>query len=608
MATGLLGRAEKAVTFLAENAGVIAVHTQREIMGAANPMFALQNIKEEAFDVSKGENPREIITYITQPPRSQYVPILGTGNETLSIPNPQTGALASIAGDKVGRGCSIPADTMSFGYEARTSCLKARAIELGPFCVLDLIQKNAFKEVIGRLWTEMPKSLKSQFARQLLREVIGLGKFKFSAADNGGILPYTTDTGTFPCAPQGGPDIGMLRSIQNMISPWGWSDGASSPMVDGMRAFQMYMGHDSYEWAIETRKNTKGLVNNTTKTADDKTFGKTTVYEGIQFIDAERPMRGVLLPTGASSHDFLEIEPTIIIAADGEGFKEIPNPDYEKSWVVIDGQTLRVFEVGFYIHPSALVRESLGALPAMPGGKTFDRKFDFSVKAIPDWELAAKGCNKDMFFFGYRALHAFAMKRRKHELAGAFLYIAPKPRFDIIDPWTSQGTAPVAPVSMVDLKAQDVTGCEPCSRPVVLDNEPIAPTCSELFPTNGVGLIKFRQSQYDVEEEAGNLTLVVERYGGDSGAATVVMTITEGTATAPENFTAPSGFAGAGPFTKTISWADGEDGVKTVVVPIVEAAGDDSGKLFTAALGAFTGSAAGSLTSTTVVILDNDAA
>ncbi|MFA9262781.1 MAG: hypothetical protein ACEQSB_05565 [Undibacterium sp.] len=604
----LFDRAKKAFTYLAENSGVISLNTQKKILGAANPMFALKAIPEETFDTKNGENSREIITYITQPPRVQYMPILGTGNETSSVPHPTTGVATNIAGDKVGRGCSLPADTLGFGYDVRTSCPKARAIEVGPFCILDLIQKNAFRQVIDRLWSEMPTVLKMQFNRQLLREVIALGKFNFSAADGGGTLPYTTDSGTFPCAPQGGPSIGMLRNLKNVIMPWGWADGAPSPMVDGSTSFQMHMGCDSYEWAIESRKNAKGMTINTTRTADDKTFGKTTVYEGIQFIDAERPMRGVYVQTGVNTSQFIEIEPTTIVPAEGEGWKEIPNADYEKSWIVIDGQKLRVLEIGFFIHPKALVRESMGAMPTMPGGKTFNRKFDFTVNPIPDYELASKGCNKDMFFFGYRALHAFAMKRRMHELAGAFAYIAPKPRFDVIDPWTSNGVAPTNVMSVQDLPSQGVSGCEPCARPEALDNEPVQPTCAELFPTNGVGLIKFRQSRYDVEENAGNLTLVVERYGGDSGAASCVMTITEGTATEPQNFTAPSGFAGTGPFTKTISWLDGEDGPKTVIVPIVAAAGDDSGKQFTAALGTYSGSAAGSLTATTVVLLDDDKA
>lgn len=603
--SNVFARAEKTRTFLAENSGVIVVNTQRDIEGMANPAFALQRIREEPFNTKDGEGTREIVSYITQPTRTQYAAILGEGNESLTSPNPQTGELSSVSGDKVGRGCSIPADTMTFGYDVRTSCLKARAVEIGPFCIIDLIRKNAHRQIIQRLWDETPGILKAQFARQLLREVIRLGKYKFTAASG---VPFSTDTAYFPAPPTGGPDIGMVRRIANMVRPYGWNDGSGAPKMDGMATFQMYMGHDSYEWAIEQRKMNKGFKVETTRTADDKIFGATAIYEGCNFVADDRPMRGYLTQTAAGAWEFNEIEPTEVVPADGEGWKEKPNDEYEQDYVARGGVMYRVYEVGFYIHPKALVRESMGGIPAVPG-KTFTRRFDFTVNPMTEVQLGNKGCDPDMFFFGYRALHAYAMKRRKYELAGAFLFISAKPRYDVTDPWTNPDPAAASePTTVRDLPETPANACEPCTRPGFPDREPIMPDCTTLFPANGAGAMQFRQIAYDVEEAAGNLTLVVDRYGGNVGAATLVMTISEGTATNPENFTTPSGFAGAGPWTKTISWADGEDGPKTVIVPIVEAAGDDSGKQFTAALGTATGAAFGTRTTATVTILDEDEA
>lgn len=601
----LLDRAAKAVTFLAENSGVITLNTQRAIEGKADPIWALQRIKEETFNVKDGENTREIITHITQPTRTQYTPILGAGNQTLSVINPQTGVAESVSGDQVGRGCSLPADTMQFGYDVRTSCLKARAVEIGPFCVLDLIRKNAHKEVINRLWAETPPILKSQFARQLLREVITLGKFKFSAAEG---VPFVTDTPGFPCPATGGPDIGVIRRIANMVKPWGWNEGADTPMMDGQRLFQVYMGGDAVEWAIETRKNQKGFKIETLRTTDDKVFGQTTVYEGIQFIREDRPLRVVMLQTGASTYELVEVEPTKVVPAEGEGFKEVPNEDYEQDFITLSGQRLRVFEVGFWIHPMALVRESMGALPSMPGGKSFNRRFDFSVKPIEDWELAAKGCNKDLFFFGYRALHAFAIKRRKHELCGAFLYIAPKPRYDIIVPWSSDEAAEAAATTLQDLAKPPVATCEPCVRPDNSAREPVMPDCTTLFPENGVGVITLKQTAYDVSEDVSGVTIVVERQGGNVGAASCVVTITEGTATSPENYGTPTGFAtpSGSTKTKTLNWADEVEGKVSFVIPMVGAVGDDAGKQFTISIGTFSGAVAGAITSATVTILDAD--
>lgn len=603
----MLGRCAKVATFLAENSGVITVNTQKMIEGKANPVWALERIKEEPFDTKNGENPREILTYITQPTRRQYVPILGTGNETVNVLNPQTGEITAVTADKTGRGCSIPADTMQFGYDVRTSCLKARAVEIGPWCILDLIQKNIHREVIQRLWSDVPPMLRMQFARQLLREIITLGKFKYSATAG---VPFSTDVPYFPAIPTGGPDIGMMRRIKTSVMPWGYADGSGVPMIDGQAGFQFMIGGDALEWAIETRKTNKGYKIETTKTADDKVFGKTTTYEGMQFITDDRPTRGVIVPVGAGKWDFVEIEPTSVIEAEGEGFKEVPNPLYEEDWIVVNGDRRRVLEVAYWAHPQALVRESLGAMPAMPGGKTFNRKFDMSINPIPDYELADRGCNKDMFFFGYRALHAFAMKRRRHELAGAFLYIAPRTRYDVTDPWTNADAAELAQVGVRDLPKPLANTCEPCDIAASdLAEVPVVPTCEELFPDNVVGVMRMRQTGYDVDEGAGTLTIAVERVNGDSGAASLVLTLAEGTATNPENFTTPAGFAGIGPWTKSISWLDGEEGIKTVVIPIVEAVGDDDGKVFTASIGTAVGATIdGTRNSATITILDPDEA
>lgn len=603
--SNVFARAEKTRSFLAENSGVIVLNTQRDIEGMSNPSYALQRIKEEVFDTKDGEGTREIVSYITQPTRTQYAAILGEGNETASSPNPATGDSASISGDKPGRGCSIPADTMSFGYDVRTSCLKARAVEIGPFCIIDLIRKNAHREIIQRLWDETPGILRAQFARQLQREVVRLGKFKFTAASG---VPMSTDVAYFAAPPKGGPDIGMMRRIANQVMPYGWADGSMTPKMDGMPTFQLFMGHDAYEWAIERRKLNKGFKVETTRTADDKVFGATAIYEGLNFIADMRPQRGYLIQTGAAAWEFVEIEPTAVVPADGEGWKEIPNDEYEADYVFRGGASYRVIELAHYIHPKALVRESMGGIPSVPG-KTFTRRFDFTVNPMTDVQLGNKGCDPDMFFFGYRALHAYAMKRRKYELAGSFLFLSAKPRYDVTDPWTNPDPAAAAePTNVADLPFTPVNDCEPCTRPGFPAREAIMPTCDELFPANGAGNIAFRQIAYDVEEAAGNLTLVIDRYGGNTGAASVVCTLTEGTATNPENFTTPSGFAGSGPWTKTISWADGEDGPKTVIVPIVEAVGDDSGKIFTAAVGTPSGASLGTRTTATVTILDEDEA
>lgn len=589
----------KAVTFMAEDSGVIAKLTQKAIMTGA-PDFALKRIKDITYDTSKGHNPRWVRVYTTPPPREQYQPLLPSGNQSYNVVNPQTGEITTVTGDKTGRGCSLAASTMAHGYDVQQRCIQGRAIEAGPWCVLDLIEKQAWQEIMERIRRDMPMYGKDQFSSQLLRDIIKYSKFKFSLAEG---FPMSVDSPYFPAVPTGGPSVGFIRQIADMVMPWGWKNDPES--VDGL--FQVYMGSNAIEWAIQQRKVELGLTITSTPSADDKTLGKkTAIYENIQWVPQDQPTRGYLRKVG-SEWEFVEIDPTITVAASGEGFKPEPNPDYYKSWVTVDGATYRVLEVGYYLHPSAMVRESLGSMPRVPGKSSTPMRFDFTVNPIPDWELAARGCNKDLFFFGYRMLHAYAPRPVNPELMGAFLYVAPAVKYSIVDPWADTVAEVTTPVNVAPLPNSPASGCEPCDIATgAVDREVNQPTCSDQYPANGVGVITLRQSAYDVSEEAGNLTVVVERKGGDSGAASCVMTITEGTATNPENFTTPSGFAGSGPWTKTISWLDGEAGVKTVVVPIVEAAGDDSDKAFTVGIGTFTGSASGTITSATVTILDAD--
>lgn len=586
---------------MAEDSGVIMNLTQKRIMTASN--FPLNVIKDVTYDTNKGHNPRRVRFWTTPPTRSAYQPLLPNGNDTYSVVNPQTGVAESVTGDKRGRGCSLGADKMQWGYDVQQRCLQGRAFEAGPWCVLDLIEKMAWEEAIARIRADLPRYAKEQFARQLLRDVITYSKTKYSVAEG---FPQIDDQAYFPAVATGGPSIGFIRQIQNQMVPWGYNDGAGTPLVNGRPAFRVYgMSDQAVEWAIQQRKTELGFEVNTTAVEDDKRFGKTVIYEGIQFLTEEMPMRGYLIPVAGGAQEFVEIDPYLIVPADGEGFKTIPNPEYYGTHATVGGERRRILEVGFIIHPEAMQRESLGAINA-PGQQS--ARFDFSVRPLDPWELQEKGCNKDRFFFGYRVLHAYAPMPLNPELMTAFLYVAPIAKYTITDPWVDSATPTAAPTTLAPLMDPPVSGCDPADQPTEPDRDPTGATCTDLFPANGVGTIRLNQSEYVVEEGAGNLTVVVERVGGSSGSASAVVTITEGTATSPENYGTPSGFASptGSTKTKTLSWADEEYGVKSFNVPLVEAEGDDDGKTFTIGLGTFSGAAAGSITSATVTILDED--
>jgi hypothetical protein len=593
---------KKAVSFLAEHTGIIAALTQQQIL-TGDPDWALKMIKEAKYDTSKGHNPRWIRVRTTPPRRVKYQPMLPQGNQAHNVLNSQTGEVVSVQGDKTGRGCSLPAETIQYGYDVKNRCLMGKALEAGPWCVLDLIEKEAFRPLLEKIWTDLPRYGKEDFGRQLLRDVIEFSHYKFSIAEG---FPMSVGQPHFPTVPTGGPSIGFFRKVETLLRSQGWARGAGTPMIGGRSAISIRLSREAIEWAISQRKKELGLTIDSRIHIDDGVWGKTVVYEGIQMIEAELPTRGFLRQTGATTWEFVEIDPYNIVAADGEGFWAEPNEAFYQSHVYDNGTRYRVLEVAHIVHPTAMERQSLGAIPAVKG-KTFSRNFDFEVESIPDWELADRGCNKDMFYFGYRMLHAYAPLPRNPELMTAIIYLAPTNEYEITDPWVDTLPPTDEPVSLAPLAQPQLNACEPCTdQETALVLDPTDPTCTDLFPANGVGVVRMRSISYAIEENSASVTIIVDRAGGSTGAASVVTTLAEGTATEPENFDPAAGSAGVGPWTKTLNWADGEFGPKTLIVPINSAAGDDDGKQFTVTLSAPTGATLGTATVATVTIIDED--
>jgi hypothetical protein len=112
------------------------------------------------------------------------------------------------------------------------------------------------------------------------------------------------------------------------------------------------------------------------------------------------------------------------------------------------------------------------------------------------------------------------------------------------------------------------------------------------------GTLHFFIGAVTVTELDPHSTLAVERIGGSTGAVSVAYATANGTATAGEDYTATNG---------VLSWADGEGGVKSIVVPIINDALEESSETFSATLSAPTGGATiGSPASETVTIADDD--
>jgi hypothetical protein len=90
-----------------------------------------------------------------------------------------------------------------------------------------------------------------------------------------------------------------------------------------------------------------------------------------------------------------------------------------------------------------------------------------------------------------------------------------------------------------------------------------------------VGSFQLSKSSYSVAQNAGTVTVSVNRTGGSSGAASVAYKTTNGTAVAGTDFTAASG---------TLKWASGEIAAKTFAVTISNAATFSGNKTFSVVL------------------------
>jgi hypothetical protein len=114
--------------------------------------------------------------------------------------------------------------------------------------------------------------------------------------------------------------------------------------------------------------------------------------------------------------------------------------------------------------------------------------------------------------------------------------------------------------------------------------------------TSNPGTIQFSPSQYSFTENDGNQLLSLTRTDGNSGSVSVSVTIRGGTASQGEDFTIGLG---------NVSWANGEDGTKTIPVTIINNITPNEGdESFTVDVSLVTGEATLGQSSAEVTIVD----
>jgi hypothetical protein len=112
------------------------------------------------------------------------------------------------------------------------------------------------------------------------------------------------------------------------------------------------------------------------------------------------------------------------------------------------------------------------------------------------------------------------------------------------------------------------------------------------------GQIQFSSATYQTYQDAGSVTITINRVDGASGATSVTYTTTDGTAQAGTDYTQTSG---------TLNWADGDAAAKSFTVPIIDHGVTSGSVYFGVTFLTISGLATiGTPASATVTITDND--
>ena len=562
-------------TAIAFETGNIQGMAERYIAESSD--YLVRRIPQRQYDPSLGEDPIKV-RYSTAPIEDRpYLEMLVSGDENGSMNARSCGgdetSISTNVNSKGAFGCNIPGQSIKAGYDVFQRVLKGKAWETEPICVLDLILKAHYNEYIAMLRRDLPRRAVEQFQYSLERNVIEAAKY------NTAVVPgLTFGEGAFPAIPTGTLDLGTVRRTFAILEAQGWT---------GPR--EVYTSQEAFQtMRLNYKKHTTDQIETnlgTTETHFADGLQRVT-WAGITWVLSPTPVRGYLVKNELGAYELVPIRPTKARAGTGGGVVTDINEDYFNGWTYCNGQRYEVFEVAFYVHPTAASREAF-AVPQVADKRFSNSMFNFEVKMI---DGAYIDCNEDNLKFYFRMLHAYAFESTMPELMGAIIYRV-QPDIIYIDTPTP-ATAPCdvstdtitprqpEPVEHNACSLADAT--DDCSDDVNAAILPV-PTQDDPTPTPDEGTIRLvncgdSTDPIITEVTAGTLTLYLERIGGVLGAASILVTDTNGTATSGDDFTAN---------TETISWEDGEGGLKKHTIAIASDA--DANSVFTVVLSSPTG-------------------
>lgn len=547
-------------TALLEETGRIQAITERYLEEASDYLF--QRIPEASYDTSAGEAPRKV--------RYSTAPIEDRGYASIGVEGNTTGNMVGRGDDGTNQNytvpvdrngsfaCNIPGQTIYAGYDVFGRTLQATAFETPVTCAMDLISKEHVPDYFRMLREDLPKRGMEAFSYELERQVINNGYHNTSVVQG-----FTTSRGHFPSIPTGMLDIGYLRRLFSILAAEGWT---GRPEISCSRqAFESMR----LNYKLQTGIRLEGTVVDN----DTHLLGMDVVvmeFANIWFVLDDKPLRGYLQRSNdGDGYNLVPVRATKTRAGTGEGIVPEVNNDWYDGYTYVDGRREELYEVGFYVNPSAATRMPF-AIPQLTD-QNFDKTmFNMEVKLV---DGAFIDCNVDNLKFYYRMLHAFGFESLNPERMGAIIYrFAPETihivgRPDECNPTnlTPVGIAPPEPMVHDDCSIQR---CEDCDDVVQtpIDPRPDSYTADDCQVT-GAGFLRFRTcGPIDTYVGSPGLLIKVERFGGYDGAVAVDIDSANGSAVAGTDFTLVN---------ETLNWADGEGESKSFIIPInASGAGD----------------------------------
>lgn len=558
-------RCRRLKTAIAEESGNIQAMSERFIKESDN--YLVNRITQGTFDAGLGEDPVSV-RYATAPiPDREYVDLLTSGHNSENMMHRGEdggGTYSNVSVDRRGAmGCNLPGQGISAGYDEFTRVLKGKAWETDPACALDLILKKHYNPYIDMLRTDLPMRAQEQFVYSLERNVIEVGKYNLSIVDG-----FIHSEGAFPAVPTSRLQVGHFKRLIPRLRAQGWTGTFEVGPISESAFERMRLDYKN-DYNVELQAT---LVSPDTHHLPEGT--RMINWAGINWIISDYPTRGYLETQANGTLKFVPVRPAIARDGTGEGVVSDIDDDWFNCRATIDGVKRDLYEVAYYVHPTAATREAF-APPQVAGKRWENNLFNFSVRMLDgNWI----DCNEDNFKFKFRLLHAYAFDSRNPERMGAVIYrVAPEELF-VHDDCENEATPTEALIGVHHpenpvhdaCSESDMTDCNPLEeRQTHID--PL-PTEDNPLPAVPAGVVRLQDcGTLKTEADIGTIRIYVERTGGSTGAASVDIATADGTATTASNdYTAVS---------ETLNWADGENDRKWIDIPI-GASGSNNGQSF----------------------------